>query len=149
LRTYYTSFEGAILETQTNNMKNTCLAVIFLGIGIVNVGYATYLTGRAANSSFGPAGSILTGTASAMYMFGVPTLIIGICLALNVYSQRGSGIRTQTGRLPDSRRTVLPAGSNVGGAVCPDCGFMLGPELGMRRPDGSVICGRCFKKFIP
>ena len=126
------------METQTNNMKNTCLAVIFLGIGIVNVGYATYLTGRAANSSFGPAGSI-----------GVPTLIIGICLALNVYSQRGSGIRTQTGRLPDSRRTVLPAGSNVGGAVCPDCGFMLGPELGMRRPDGSVICGRCFKKFIP
>jgi uncharacterized membrane protein HdeD (DUF308 family) len=91
------------METQTGNMKNICMAVTFLGVGSVVVGYALYLSGRAASSSFGPASAILSQTAASMYIFGVPALLAGVYLALNIFMKRRSYIQIGTSRLPDSR----------------------------------------------
>jgi hypothetical protein len=128
------------------------MAVTFLGIGVVVVGYAIYLSGRAAESSFGPATSILLNTANTMYMFGVPALLIGAFYALNAYMHYKSGAPTVRMGAPsstESRRLLQAAQGPTLDVTCPDCGYILGPELGVRRPDGSVTCGRCYKRFIP
>ncbi|MBY8996329.1 MAG: hypothetical protein KGD60_01260 [Candidatus Thorarchaeota archaeon] len=116
------------------------------------VGYALNLSAEAASYSFAPARSILLSTAAAMYMFGVPVLLIGGCLALNVYMQRNPNSRIGSPRIPitpEYKKLLRAAESDSLDVVCPDCGFILGPELGKRKPDGSVVCGRCSKSFIP
>jgi hypothetical protein len=133
-------------------MKLTCGALIFLGVGIVIVLYASHLSALAADSSFAPARAIYLRTATSMYLVGVPMLLIGGCLSLNVYTQRDSGMRGKkliSPVVPDSRKAGMSVVSYSRKVVCPECGFVLERELGIVKPDGSVICGKCFNRFIP
>lgn len=133
----------------------TCVAVGFLGIGIVVVGYAIHMSNLAARGGIGQ--WIYAQSATAMYMFGVPTLIIGIASAINAYLQFSARRQpeTETRRpslAPGSRRissTIDPEKIDIVEIFCPDCGKKLGSELSMKRPDGSVVCGKCYKRFIP
>jgi hypothetical protein len=140
------------LNDEAETMKNGCIAITFLGVGIVVVGYGTYLMSRAAESGFAPAGAILSNTAMSMYLFGVPILLIGGYYAINVYMRQNPSavsLKVGTPSSVESRRLIQAVDIGTLDVTCPDCGYMLGPELGMRRPDGSVSCGRCHKRFIP
>ncbi len=131
------------------------MGFIFLIVGVVIVFYAMHLSGLAAESDFGPARNILAGTATSMYLFGVPALLFGGCLCLNVYMNREPSIRHEKlepkGVLPvvtESHLSDSPA-SDSNRVTCPQCGSVLERELEIVKPDQSVLCGKCFKRFVP
>jgi hypothetical protein len=140
------------LDNQEVLTRYACGAVVFLGIGIVVTGNAIHLSNLAANSSFGGSRWIYSQAATAAYIFGVPTLIIGIGLTLIAYMQFNAMRQVEIRRpslKPGSRRISVDVEPEIVEVACPDCGNTLGSELAMRRPDGSVVCGRCYKRFIP
>ena len=80
-----------------------------------------------------------------MYLFGIPVLFIGLGLLVKLYMDRN----------PDRSRVrftpkKLPAYAMKGYAItCPDCRSTLDHELDSVRSDGSVVCSKCGRSFIP
>ena len=135
------------METQTKSLRVACGSITLLGFGLVLVLYGWYSSGLAASSDFPPVRAIYSRMAASMFLTGVPMLLMG-CFLLIKYSQSGSGnmVFQHETFMP---RSVPAAASESKKVACPKCGFLQDPTLGIVRPDGSVICTKCFERFIP
>ena len=106
---------------------------------LVYIGYAIASFGAGLYSVAGVSSAGLLGAGIALIGF-ILVMIIGFIMKPKYTSS--SDFRD----LPSSGRSVE---EDIPTSTCPDCGAIIKLTGGIVKPDGSVVCTKCMKKFMP